>query len=181
VLNFDVETRYRLRLADFHALPLEDSNRFELIDGMVIAKPMQNPPHAESCTRLRELLDREPRDRFRVREEKPLALDDYNEKVPDLSLVPREIRGRHPTADEAFLVVEVADSSFHGDRIVKLALYDRTKLVEYWILNVPERELEVYRRLQGRLILNRRLRAGDEVRLVAFPDVAIVVGSIFEG
>jgi len=42
-------------------------------------------------------------------------------------------------------VVEVADSSLRLDRRFKTALYAEAGLPEYWIVNLVDRTLEVYR------------------------------------
>ena len=49
----------------------------------------------------------------------------------------------HPT--RAVLVVEVADSSLQFDRRDKGSLYARARIAEYWIVNLIDRVLEVYR------------------------------------
>jgi Uma2 family endonuclease len=43
------------------------------------------------------------------------------------------------------LVVEVADSSLHFDRRDKGSLYARGGVQDYWIVNLVDRVLEVYR------------------------------------
>jgi Uma2 family endonuclease len=43
------------------------------------------------------------------------------------------------------LVVEIADSSLALDRTHKGSLYARARLAEYWIVNLVDRVLEVYR------------------------------------
>jgi Uma2 family endonuclease len=42
-------------------------------------------------------------------------------------------------------VVEVADSSLRKDRVRKAALYARAGIADYWIVNLNDRVLEVYR------------------------------------
>jgi Uma2 family endonuclease len=87
---------------------------------------------------------------FDVRPRLPLAIDDRSEPEPDIAVVvgvPRDYRENHPTT--ALLVVEVADSSLQFDRSQKLAMYARNGIDDYWILNLQENTLEVYRNPQG--------------------------------
>jgi Uma2 family endonuclease len=81
-----------------------------------------------------------------VRIQLPLALSEYDEPFPDLAVVsgsPRDYLAQHPTS--ALLVVEVSEASLKTDREVKGSLYASAGIPEYWILNLRERVLEVYR------------------------------------
>lgn len=81
-----------------------------------------------------------------VRTQAPVALDDESEPEPDLAVVPGrpgDYRDAHPT--QPALAIEVADSSLAFDRIRKGSLYARAGVPDYWILNLVERVLEVYR------------------------------------
>ena len=76
----------------------------------------------------------------------PVALDDESEPEPDLAVVPGEradYRADHPARPA--LVVEVAESSLAFDRQDKGSLYARGGVHDYWIVNLVERVLEVYR------------------------------------
>lgn len=76
----------------------------------------------------------------------PPALDPYSEPEPDVSVVQGsylDYRDNHPST--ALLVVEISESTLELDRERKGSLYARAGIPEYWILNLPERKLEVYR------------------------------------
>jgi Uma2 family endonuclease len=47
-------------------------------------------------------------------------------------------------------VFEVAYSTLKNDRGLKLEIYAQSNIVEYWIVNLPERQLEVYTEPQGK-------------------------------
>ena len=59
----------------------------------------------------------------------------------------RDYVSGHPST--AALVVEVADSSLGLDRRLKVGLYARAGLPEYWIANLVEGVLEVHRELRS--------------------------------
>jgi Uma2 family endonuclease len=125
--------------------------RFELIDGDLIDKMGQKPPHAEAIELLLDLLFEAfgPR---RVRVQAPLEVSDadqkYNFPEPDLSVraQPRA-RGskRLPCSHEMMLVVEVADTTLSSDLTIKRDLYARAGVPEYWVLNMKGRKLIVHR------------------------------------
>lgn len=83
---------------------------------------------------------------WEVRGQGPLALDEESEPEPDLAVVPgsfRDYQTGHPS--RPVRVVEVSESSLALDREHKGSLYARAGLADYWIVNLPERALEMYR------------------------------------
>jgi Uma2 family endonuclease len=127
----------------------QPDERLELLDGEILQKMSpQNPPHSGSMGRTARALERASGSGYDVRRQLPLVLGIRGEPEPDLVVVPRtpdDYTSRHPTAADACLVVEVADTTLRLDRSRKLAAYARAGIPEYWILNLPERQLEVYR------------------------------------
>jgi len=81
-----------------------------------------------------------------VRAQMPVALDEESEPEPDVSVVPgdpRDYRDAHP--ERPALIVEVALSRLRFDREHKGSLYARAGIGDYWIVNIPNRRLEIYR------------------------------------
>ena len=115
------------------------------------------------------------RGRAVVSVQNPLRLSNYTEPEPDIVLLkPRKnsYRGKHPEAEDALLVVEVADTTLRYDRNVKLPRYAAAAVPEVWIENLEEDTLLVYRDPAGKtyktcLTLHRL----ESVSLLAFPDV----------
>jgi Uma2 family endonuclease len=112
----------------------------------------------------------------------PVNLTDISEPQPDVTLLrPRaDFYGDgHPTPEDVLLLVEVADSSIGFDRGTKFPLYARCGIPEAWLVDVTRNVLEVYRepaRDGYRSI--QRLRRGDLIAPLAFPDFEIDVASI---
>ncbi len=80
-----------------------------------------------------------------MRSQGPIALDDESEPEPDVAVGPAAVGTRREHPARPVLVVEVAESSLSLDRNHKGSLYARARLQEYWILNLLDRVLEVYR------------------------------------
>ena len=81
-----------------------------------------------------------------MRAQTPIALDEESAPEPDLAVVPgarADYLESHPTRPA--LAVEVADSSLDFDRQSKGSLYARAGVQDYWIVNLIDRVLEVYR------------------------------------
>jgi Uma2 family endonuclease len=121
--------------------------RVELIAGEVIRMPAFNPPHVAASKLTEDALAAVFGPGFHVRVGAPLHLPDDSEPEPDLAVVPgspRDYLASHPTT--APLVVEVSESSLRYDQDTKGSLYASAGLQEYWIVNLVDRQLEVYRR-----------------------------------
>ena len=120
--------------------------RVELIEGEIIKMTPQKGPHMTGVTLVSEELRRAFGKGYVVRVQGPIALGPLSEPEPDVTVVrgsPRDYRDSHPTT--AVLVVEVSDTTLVLDRQQKAGLYARAGIPEYWILNLLEQVLEVYR------------------------------------
>ena len=125
---------------------LTPDDRLELLEGEIVEKMTHNGPHATGLRLTEKLLNRIFTEGYDVRAQLPLALGDRSEPEPDVAVVtgtPRDYKQSHPTT--AVLVVEISDSTLRVDRTTKASLYARAGIPEYWILNITERVLEVYR------------------------------------
>lgn len=81
----------------------------------------------------------------------------------------------------AYLVIEVAVSSLRKDRNVKAPLYAASHVDEYWIVNVPERCVEVFRApADGSYTAVSSHDVSAVLQLQAFPDVNVAVAALFE-
>ena len=110
----------------------------------------------------------------------PLALDETSEPEPDIAVVvgvPRDYRDAHPTT--AVLVVEVSDATLALDRQRKKTVYARRGIKEYWVLNLLEARLEVYRDPKGEDYQDvRSLTGSDKVSPLACPVATIAVADL---
>ena len=125
---------------------LGPEQRCELIRGVIVEKPVINPPHSYSVGRVNRRLDRLVGAAWEVRSQQPLALADSMPE-PDAAVVTGPegaYANRHPRAAECQLVVEVADSSLYEDQTDKLELYAEAGIPVYWVVNLPGRRVEVY-------------------------------------
>jgi Uma2 family endonuclease len=120
--------------------------RVELIDGELVLMTPQKSVHATAVRLVEDALRIAFGSGYDVRAQLPLALDPDSEPEPDVAVVagaPRDYRDAHPAT--ALLVVEVADTTLTFDRERKGSLYARAGIAEYWIVNLADRLLEVYR------------------------------------
>ncbi len=132
------------RLVDYGLFRSDE--HLELLDGLLVVREPHGSRHSAAVAALCQVLARAFGDGFHVRPQLPLALDDASEPEPDVVVVRGgawDYVGSHPSAPA--LVVEIAETSLTVDREHKRGLYARAGVADYWIVNLREAVLEVYR------------------------------------
>jgi Uma2 family endonuclease len=171
-----------LRRAEFERLAVLgyfDDERVELLGGALVEMTPPDPSHDHAVNRLARLLVVQLGDAAEVRVQSAFAASEDSEPLPDVVVAPRgDYWHEHPAS--AMLVVEVARSSLGKDRGPKAILYATAAVEEYWIVNIVDGVVEVYREplgdgRWGRVTLHRR---GERIAPVAFPSVTIAVDDI---
>ena len=120
--------------------------RVELIEGEIIEMSPMNKPHATAVRKLLNILRAFFGEGFLIDSQLPMSFSKASEPEPDVAVIIGKIDDftkSHPRNAE--LIVEVSDSTLRYDRTVKVGLYAQNKIREYWILNLKNRCLEVYR------------------------------------
>lgn len=132
------------RMVDLGVLTPDD--KVELIDGYVVHKMGQSIAHRSAVTRLTYGLPGRLPPGWVVMAQIPVKVGGADPE-PDGTVVRGTLADydRRAVVETDFgLVIEVADSSLDGDRRAKGRLYARSRLPEYWIINVEEKQVEVY-------------------------------------
>jgi Uma2 family endonuclease len=155
-----------------------EDEKVELLFGAVVPMTPIDPSHSHATTRVSEMLMRALGQRAYVRAQQPLAASDISEPEPDIAVVPRvEMWSEHPA--RAFLIVEVARTSLRRDKGPKSLLYGLADVNEYWIINLVDDVVEVYRdRHNGEWRQRTTHQRGDTIAMLAFPDVQIAISEI---
>jgi Uma2 family endonuclease len=131
------------RLVD---LGVFEGEPLELIGGQLIVAEPKGTYHSSAVSTAEYALRAALPSGWIVRTQLPVSLDDESEPEPDLVVVPgRPADYRHGHPERPALAVEVADSSLHFDRHRKGSLYARAEIEDYWIVNLVDRLLEIYR------------------------------------
>jgi Uma2 family endonuclease len=155
--------------------------RIELIEGRVFTRDDMNPPHVLATGRAKRAIESVlPSDRF-IREEKPVRILDFNEPFPDLAVVRGDLEtyaDHYPGPEEVSLVIEISDTTLAKDRGVKQENYARAGIPFYWVVNLGDRQVEVYSDPRpGGYVTRDDYRSGQSVPVVmdgtAVGDVAV--------
>jgi Uma2 family endonuclease len=173
----------QISVQDYHQMAesgiLRPDERVELLAGQIIKMAAKGTAHRAAVSRINHLLESRLGDRVLICLQDPIQLDDYSEPEPDIAVVcpdPLYYEDHHPTPAEVFLLIEVADTSLKFDCEVKASAYSRSGITEYWVLDVNDRKLHVYRSpsdkgYQSETILAEALTIAP----LAFPECMITV------
>ncbi|WP_414625267.1 Uma2 family endonuclease [Calothrix sp. CCY 0018] len=149
------ETTIQLRLwtvKEYHRMAeagiFDEDERVELLEGKIIWMSAIGTAHRSAVGRTDYLLKNLLENRAWVSIQDPIQLDDYSEPEPDIAVVKidaLDYADHHPTPDEVYLVIEVADTTFKKDCETKGKAYAAAGIVDYWVLDVINRQLHVFR------------------------------------
>lgn len=121
----------------------------ELINGEIIKRSPIYSPHASVVDYLAEQLYEKLLKKAKIRIQNPIRIGSHSEPEPDIVVTKKRLdhyRLRHPRPSDVYLVIEVSDSTLSKERGIKKALYAVANIPEYWIVNVPEKQIEIYRK-----------------------------------
>ncbi len=167
----------RFSVAEYHRLIelgiLTEDDNLELLDGYLVHKMLRNPPHDAAIQKGNKRWLRLLPAGWDLRVQSAITLTE-SEPEPDFAIVRGDETAyltRHPAATDIGLVIEVSDSTLPGDRDDKGRIYARAGMPCYWIVNLNERQIEVYTSPSGptpdpRFAQRVDHRAGDTVPLV---------------
>jgi Uma2 family endonuclease len=161
---------------------LRPEERLELLGGEIIQKIAPGGPHAAVVSRASRILADAFGPGHHFRPQQPLILNNWSEPEPDLVVAAGaefDYLPEHPRAADARLVVEVSDTALRLDRGRKQRAYARAGASEYWIINLPQRQVDVYRDSSGSRYRSVVVFGEQEVITpLAAPHASIRVGEL---
>jgi Uma2 family endonuclease len=167
----------RFSVAEYHRLielgMLTEDDNLELLEGYLVHKMSRNPPHDAAIQKGMKKWLRLLPPGWDLRVQSAITLTE-SEPEPDFAIVRGDETAyvtRHPTPADIGLVVEVSDSTLPGDRDDKARIYARAGIECYWIVNLNDRQVEVYTSPSGpvpdpKFAQRADHRSGDSLSLV---------------
>ncbi|MGH7140351.1 MAG: Uma2 family endonuclease [Pirellulales bacterium] len=157
--------------------------RIELIRGEIREMTPIGPSHEDAVDFLtRWSTSVTPADKIRVRVQNSIGLPPLaSAPEPDLAWVTeKSYRHGRPKPRDVLLLIEVADSSLANDRGPKADLYAAARIKDYWVVNLPEQCVEVFREpARGHYRALATFTAGRSVRPLALPKAVLSVSALF--
>ena len=168
-------------VADYHRMTeanlFHENPRVELIQGQIIDMAAIGSPNFGMVNRLNRLLVPLVGARGLVSVQNPVRLNPRSEPQPGIAILkPRtdDYETGAPGPSDVLLLIEVADTSLDFDRTVKAPLYAQSGIAEYWIVNLPDRIVEVHREPAGaRYAQVRRAGPGETLDILMLPGAAL--------
>jgi Uma2 family endonuclease len=173
----------RFSVAEYHKLIeigiLTEDDNLELLEGYLVHKMSRNPPHDAAIQKIVKKLFRLLPPDWDLRVQSAITLS-TSEPEPDLAIVRGDENNyvaHHPGPADIGLVIEVADATLTGDRVDKGRIYAQAGIPCYWIVNLVDRQVEVYTSPSGATTTptyaqRQDFHAADDVALTL--DAAVV-------
>lgn len=161
-----------------------NAKRVELIRGELREMSPIGTEHVETVTWLQEwshdIVDRK---KIKVFIQNPI-------EIPELATMPhpdvvwlqrKRFLRRRPRVPDVMLLIEVADTSLAYDTRVKAQLYAEAGVRDYWVVDLPNRKLHVYRDPSKTGFQSHEVHEGDaRVPLLMIPEIVLAVNELFE-
>lgn len=166
------------RLAEFGILTPDE--KVELIAGQIIRKIRpQTPIHATGLTLTRLLIEDLLGKQALVITQLPVTLNNFSEPEPDIAVViPDELRylANHPTPADIHLLIEIADTTLKTDTDIKAKEYAKTGIKDYWVLDLKNRQLLVFRQPTEAGYQNQQtLPENASISPLQFPQISLQI------
>ena len=165
-----------------------EGHRVELIGGEILEMPAQKNFHAMAIKAMEVALENVFGTGYWVRVQASLDLRPHSVPDPDLAVVVGNFRSHNPSVNPttALLVVGVSDTSLPYDRARKASLYAASGIADYWIVNLVNQQIEVYRNPVadanqpfGFRFANRTiLIAGESISPLAAPGTTVAIADL---
>lgn len=184
VLN--LQPRHRWTVTEYHHMVdvglLNENARVELIHGEIIEMAPIGSEHAGHNNYLISFLAHRLYGKAVIAGQNPVVLNNYEEPQPDIALLRWRddyYRGAHPHVEDVLLIIEISDSTLRYDRDVKIPLYAINGIPEVWLLDIKNRQLEIYREpINGEYQQRNCCRTG-KIAPTLFPDAMVDLDELF--
>lgn len=166
---------------------LFEGQRVELINGEIIIMPPITEPHSRCVARISTILILALHERFMIRSQTSFAAGENSYPEPDVAVVILDSLRPDEIPSQAALIVEVSKTTLRYDQTTKASLYASIGIADYWIVNLVENQVEVYRQPIERAsaefghdYASRQIyQSGQSIALLEVPAVSIDVNAMW--
>jgi Uma2 family endonuclease len=162
---------------------IREGERVELISGQIFTMAAKGTRHTLSTRKLFKQLLALIGDRADVQSQDPITLPNNSEPEPDIVIArlrSDDYANSHPSPTDIILVIEVADSSIKFDRETKAPLYAAAGISEYWMIDLIDDRLEIYRQPEGDIYTSIEIITPPRsIGLPQFSDITLNIGDFF--
>ncbi|MBD2327201.1 Uma2 family endonuclease [Alkalinema sp. FACHB-956] len=176
---------YKWSIERYHtaiAAGVFDDQSVELLQGDLVDMAPEGTAHAAFSSDAADYLRRLLGDRAQIRDAKPVTLPNASEPQPDLAIVKplgSVYRSHYPYPEDIFWVIEYAQSTLAKDLGQKQQIYAAAGIQEYWVVNLQDFHLRVFRDLQTEQYATDLTLTQGTIAPLAFPEIAVEVPRLF--
>ncbi len=173
-------TSIKWSVADYHLMiqsGVLNNRACELIEGEIVEVSPESPLHRFTNDSIAEYLRELLTGKAKVFESHPITLDN-SEPEPDIAIVRlpnSNYRDRHPYPQDIYWLIEISNTTLEDDLNRKKRIYANAGINEYWIFNLKDVELIVFREASGNDYKTKATLNKGTVNPLAFPNVKIEV------
>ena len=142
---------------DYHKMAevgiIQPSDRVELLNGKIFKMSPISSQHSSHVKSIAKYFIQLLNDLAVVGIQDPVIMSNISEPEPDISILkPNDsfYHDTHPTAKDTYLLIEVSLATLKIDRTIKLPIYAAAGVTEYWIVNLEENVIEIYKNPIGK-------------------------------
>ncbi len=163
---------------------LSDADRVELLEGIVSHMSPKGVSHVIIGRWIAEQFREQLGDGFYLLTQDPITLTEQgSEPEPDITIARGSMfdyTEHHPYPEDILLVIEVADSSLEVDKKIKMPIYAKAGIQDYWVVDVRAKEITIYRQpVEGSYQKVRAVTGRDRISPLAFPEITFQVQDLF--
>ena len=167
-----------------------ENDRLELIRGEIVEMAPKRTPHSVCNSILFGELYKMLSEQANIRGQEPITLPSNSEPEPDVVIAKKKddnYLSAHPTVEDIILVIEISDSTLKYDRETKVSLYAEAGINNYWIINLVDRNLEVYTNpfSSDKNKFGYRNKSiilpNEEINIPGFTDASLRLNTVFPG
>jgi len=162
---------------------LSADDKVELLNGEIIKMSPIKSPHSSIVEYLRDIIPVLLPETAQCRGQNPIIINDKSEPEPDLVIVKKRkdrYKKKHPSVKDIFLLIEVSDSTLEKDRSVKKEIYAKANIPEYWIINIPNQQVEVFSKPEDGIYLETKILKKGKLNFELFEETQKIKGILIE-
>lgn len=167
---FTIEVKQRYTARDFEKLPVGPPY-YELINNRLVQEPSPEIPHQRASISLASrMFDFVEDHELGLLLEAPMdvELDDDNVFQPDILFISNQrlaiIKEGRKIKGAPDLVIEILSSNKKYDQEEKKYVYELHDVLEFWLVDVKKKQVEVYENVRKEFVLLQKAYPGDIIQ-----------------
>jgi Uma2 family endonuclease len=150
--------------------------RVELLDGRIFQMHAQANPHRAAVTKATIEFARHFGDskQFWLVVQGTYLIEPHDAPDPDLHIFDVPVGTSDVNLPKPFLLIEISNTTYKRDCGIKLRRYAAAGVEDYWIVNIPEKRVEVYRAPSNPTGSKRDWRYGSVMQFAGQQSIALL-------